>query len=165
MSSLLTNSFAYVRLPYGLACLSNLAESAQITGTDIKMARYLSALSPQNVRSRFCSSRVGLNEHVAHEIHVTQATIKAHVTGIFVSFTSKAVLGPPWHTCVLFRTDALTPTNEAPFTKASFCYCSGASGMNIRDERNHRDTRTSGADHTGRCCPTNLFGSATEFLD
>jgi hypothetical protein len=55
-------------------------------------------------------------------MHVTEATLKAHSTGIFVSFTSKAVLGASWRHMCFFHTDALIPTNEAAFSKASLCY-------------------------------------------
>jgi hypothetical protein len=99
-------------------------QKAPDRGTDIEMARHLSAFSSQSLRSRFCSQRPGLNKQIAHETHVTAATVKAYVTRIFVSFTSTAVLGPPWQHMCFFHTDALTPTNEAPFTKAGFCSCS-----------------------------------------
>jgi hypothetical protein len=66
VSTLLTNSFVHVRLLSGLACLSNLAESDQITGPNIEMAKY--PLSPQ-VRA-FCKLHVKRNTQTTGATHV-----------------------------------------------------------------------------------------------
>jgi hypothetical protein len=80
VSTLLTNSFVHVRLLSGLACLSNLAESDQITGPNIEMAKY--PLSPQVLRSRPCS---GARERAFCKLHVKRNTQTTGATHVFFS--------------------------------------------------------------------------------
>jgi hypothetical protein len=80
LSILLTNSFAYVRLPSELA-LSSLAESDQITGTNIEMPRY--TLTPREL----------------------QITIQARAAALFISRSTR----PPWQRMCSFLYRRIDP--------------------------------------------------------
>ncbi len=57
-------------------------QGASVSQTDRDQARRIASLSPQQFRVFMMLAEGFLNKQIAYEIHVTEATVKAHVTAI-----------------------------------------------------------------------------------